>query len=316
VPRGGGTSAAFEYAALAIAGWPAYRYLAPTTRQRAGHRVQWRHRLVLASGVASVLAVIAWHVSIGPIGGPGALVVDVLDVGQGDAILLTTPHGHQVLVDTGPSGIGLARELGAVLPHWDHSIDTLVVTHGDEDHVAGSGAALLRYDFSSEIDNGGTRSTQSFGAYLRRAQVRHATKRGDEWTDDGVRFQVLWPPPDYETTQANDASVVLRVTYGGVRVLLTGDFEASAQHALMALDDVGADILKVPHHGSKTSAPDFFAAVAPSVAVISVGKDNRYGHPAPETVAALSPAQVLRTDLSGRVRLRITGGRIAVETER
>ncbi|MBI2765472.1 MAG: ComEC/Rec2 family competence protein [Chloroflexi bacterium] len=316
VPSGGGTSAFVAYLVLAAAGWPAYRYLAPADAGARGIRLPPQQKLALAGGLAAAALVVVWRVSVQPMGGPGALVIDVLDVGQGDAILLTTPHGRQVLIDSGPSGIELARQLGAVLPHWDRTIDAFILTHGDEDHVGGAAAVLERYGIGGEIDNGTPRSGGSFAAYWQRANGRKEVRAGDEWTEDGVRFEVLWPPEGYETNQANNASIVLRVSYGSVSVLLTGDFDAAPQRALVALGDVRADVLKVPHHGSKNSAPDFFAAVGARLAVISVGADNPYGHPAPETLDALAGTRLLRTDRNGRVRLRIDGRQVAVSSER
>lgn len=131
-----------------------------------------------------------------------------------------------------------------------------------------------------------------------------------------MRFEVLWPETNEPTRQTNNRSLVLRVSFEGVTLLLTGDIEAPAQRALLASDDLRAHVLHVPHHGSKTSEPAFLAAVEPAVAFISVGADNRYGHPHEETLAALDGVPVYRTDVDGRITLRVRGGRVTVSTER
>jgi competence protein ComEC len=316
VPNGGGESALAAYAAMALLAWPAYRFIAPVEgRERPSPRLKVAKRAALAAAVVGA-AVVVLRVSVLPAAGPGELEITALDVGQGDAILVTTPGGRHVLIDGGVSGIGLARELSAMLPHWERTIDRIVLTHPQEDHLAGLPGVLRRYDVTAETDSGATNGTDAFAVYRRDATDRWQVHRGDEWELDGVRFEVLWPPAGYRTGNLNDTSVVLRVTYGDVRVLLTGDFEAPAQRALMALEDVRADLLKVPHHGSKTTAPEFLASVDAGVAVISVGADNRFGHPSAETLTALRGARILRTDLSGRVTVRTDGHRLQISTQR
>ncbi len=248
--------------------------------------------------------------------GPSDFEMVVLDVGQGDAILLTTPGGHHVLVDGGPSGIGLARELGAELPHWERQLDAVILTHPDEDHVAGLPEVLARYGVGLEHDTGVTKDTHAYAVYRQRAGERDEVRRGDSWELDGVRFEVLWPPDGYSDEATNETSIVLRVTYGDVHFLLTGDFEAGAQHALMALDDVSADVLKVPHHGSKTTAADFLDAVGAQVAIISVGAENRFGHPSAEVLEELTGTTMLRTDLDGRVTVKTDGHAIEYSAAR
>ncbi len=316
VPELSGSAALVGYAVLAALGWPAYRRLAPSAPQIGTRSDQRRRKHVLIGAAAGACLVLAIPVSLLPSRGPGALEMTVLDVGQGDAILLTTPSGKRFLVDGGPSGIELARQLGAVLPHWDHSIEGVLVTHPQEDHIAGLPAILDRYDVAVERDTGVTGAIVSYGEYRARAGERVEIRAGDSFETDGVKFEVLWPPPDYPTKELNNTSIILRVTYGDVRFLLTGDSERPAQLALMATTNVSAAVLKVPHHGSKTTDPVFLAAVNPKVAVISVGADNKFGHPAPGILEALSSVRTFRTDLSGRVTVRTDGKTVAVTTQR
>ena len=315
-PNASGSDALLAYAAIAAGSWPLYRRLAPTVTPGRWVRTTKSRRMATWSASAAAVAVVAFPVSLLPLGGPGDLEMAVLDVGQGDAILFTTPSGKHILVDGGPSSIQLARELGAVLPHWQRRIDVVVLTHPQEDHIGGLPGLLHRYDVRTEWDSGATHTTVAASMYGRRAGNRRTVQAGDSFTIDGVTFEVLWPPGDYQAKQLNDRSVVLRVSYGEVSMLLTGDFESAAQLALMSREDVSADVLKVPHHGSKTSSSAFLRAVGPTVAIVSVGENNRFGHPTDETLAALSGAQLFRTDQDGRVTVKTNGRQIRVTTER
>jgi competence protein ComEC len=129
-----------------------------------------------------------------------------------------------------------------------------------------------------------------------------------------VRFDVLWPPPGDEAADLNDTSIVLRVSYRDIAILLTGDIEAPAQEALLASGPLTAEVVKVPHHGSKTSATAFLQQTGATIAVISAGAGNPFGHPHAETLDALSGARVYRTDLHGRVVISTDGRSLRVET--
>lgn len=317
-PGRGSAEAAFAVSVpLLLAGAVAYRYVPPVTQ--APPRTERRQRLVnrlLLAGAGGCLALAAIPLTILPARGPGELRVDFLDVGQGDAILVTTPNGRQVLVDGGPSSVRLARELGEVLPHWDRSLDAVVLTHPQEDHMGGLPGIARRMTVATAYTSGHTNGTLTFAALEDRFATREELAAGGRFTIDGVVFEILWPPPELEPRQLNDASVVLRVSYGSVTFLLAGDIEAAAQLKLMSSVDVAAAVLKVPHHGSKTSAPEFLSAVRPAVAVIQVGADNRFGHPHAEALEALANSRVYRTDQGGRVTVSTDGRSITVATER
>ncbi len=316
VPATNGTAAAAAYVVMGAVAWPAYRYLAPVVP--AGHRLR-RARVAGYSAIgagAGCAAVAVWFMSAAPVGGPGELEVTALDVGQGDAILVTTPHGRRYLVDGGPSGIELARELGAALPHWERRIDGVFLTHPQEDHAGGLPAIFARYRVAAAFETGVAGTTETLRAYAARSPRRRILARGDSFEVDGVRFEVLWPTRGMANGDLNNTSLVLRVTYGETSFLLAGDLEREGQQALLSTAQVVADVLNVPHHGSKTTSAAFLSAVEPSVAVISVGAGNPYGHPAQETLAALDGALVLRTDEQGRVTVASDGKRITVRTER
>ena len=276
----------------------------------------WRVVLVLA-----LLAAIAWFVLAGlP---DGKLHVWFLDVGQGDAILIRAPDGRQILVDGGPSPSALLDELGEVLPFWDRSLDLVVLTHGDADHVSGLVSALERYKVTTVLDGApsGDRESAVWLTAVQEAGIPRVTAtRGTRLAAGAMVLTVLNPGAEASRNygSSNDASVVLRVDYGETSMLLTGDAEEAAEQAMMEAGlPLAADVLKVGHHGSAAStSPAFLAQVAPQVAVISAGAENRFGHPSPEVLARLAGVQVLRTDQRGRVEVISDGQKLSVRWER
>jgi competence protein ComEC len=260
----------------------------------------WRPLLALACIVA-----VAW---IALCGLPdGKLHVWFLDVGQGDAILIETPEGHQILIDGGPSPSALAAELGAVMPFWDRSLDLVVMTHPDSDHAAGLIPVFERYTVAAALD-GVADGDSSAAAWIdATAMVRRQTAmRGALIVAGGARLAVLHPAfPQGVSEISNDDSVVLRLEYGATSVLLTGDAQEAAEEELLASGlPLRADVLKVAHHGSNGStSARFLSDVQPRMAVISVGPENRFGHPAPELLERLQGIDILRTDQRGRIEL-------------
>jgi competence protein ComEC len=308
------TTGAAVYAVLGIAGFAAYRRHAPAFAVRLSRARRQSERRLIAAGAFGAIALAAIPLSLEAMRDPAELRIDFLDVGQGDATLITTPGGRRLLIDSGASGIGLARELGHVLPHWERRIDRVVLTHPQEDHVAGFPELFRRFNVGSARDNGKDGTTIAARLFDAAGPPAEALVAGDRWKIDGVEFEVLWPPPGYANRQVNNASVVLRVSYRERVFLFTGDIEAAAQADLVASQDVRADLLKVPHHGSKTTAPEFLSRVAPAVAVISVGAANRFGHPAESTLGALAGSRLFRTDCDGRVTVRTRGAELRVST--
>jgi competence protein ComEC len=255
----------------------------------------------------------------------GRLRVAFLDVGQGDAIFITTPRGGQILVDGGPSPTALLSEMGRQMPFWDRSLDVVVNTHPDADHLAGLPEVLARYQVRQVILPDVGNDTPLYAAWEAAMAGEGATvvQAGAGMRlslGDGVWMEVLHPGAVPAGARSNDHSVVLRVGLGQVSFLLTGDIEAGVERGLVANgSSLAATALKVPHHGSDTSSSEaFLRAVDPQVAVISVGADNRLGHPAPEVLRRYAEygIPVLRTDELGTIEFVTDGQRLWVQAKR
>jgi competence protein ComEC len=258
----------------------------------------------------------------------GLLRVSFIDVGQGDATLIDFPNGQLALVDTGQGGRHpAARELRGLLAARRRSrIDLVVITHGHPDHYGGLpnlvgeieiGELWLNGQLLTEEEDGAMASLIS-SAMARGTRVRFAPELcGRNPLFGGANLEVLWPCPRYDAAlDLNDNSIAIRLAFGQRSFLLTGDLERESEGLLLAAGRIRpADVLKVGHHGSRTStSPPFLLAVRPSLAVISSGAGNRYGHPSPEVVARLrqARARVLRTDLHGGVIITTDGERLEI----
>jgi competence protein ComEC len=247
----------------------------------------------------------------------GRLHVAFLDVGQGDAIFIQSPSGRQLLIDGGRFPSVVLDELAQQMPFWDRSIDLVLATHPDEDHVAGLVSVLERYQVSGLITNGvdaaGDPAFESLLEAATRAGIAiHAAQAGEVISLDGARLEILRAGAAGTEENRNDASIVARLDYGNLSLLLTGDAEVVAEEALLQSGcNLDAVILKAGHHGANTSSSaPFLAAVSPQVIVISVGDDNSFGHPSPAMLerAAATGAIVLQTDELGTLEL-VSDGR-------
>ncbi|MDI6875772.1 MAG: ComEC/Rec2 family competence protein [Methanomicrobiales archaeon] len=251
----------------------------------------------------------------------GNLTVHVLDVGQGDAILLRSPAGRTMLVDAG--SIGSAPEVLAYLNAYGFkSLDVAVATHPDADHIGGMVPVLEAVPVRQFVDAGYPHTTGTYEnmlATIDRLDIPYRTPtRGDTlaW-DPAVRVAVLNPPETFHDG-TNENSVVLRVSYGAVDVLLMGDAESAVEREI-ADEAIDSEILKVAHHGSASSTSEaFLGRVTPEVSIISVGSGNPFGHPAAETIRRLEQtgSAIYRTDQDGTISVISDGRTYRIETER
>jgi competence protein ComEC len=259
----------------------------------------------------------------------GRVRVTVLDVGQGDAILVDADRGARMLVDGGPDPDRLLVALDAHVPAWDRRIDLLVLTHPHEDHVAGMALLLQRYRVSRVVEPGMRGPGPGYRAWAAELAAEGRTagrlSTGDAFALDDISFSVLWPDrdavpaePTDTGTGINNVSIVLLGTFGHERILLAGDIEEGIDPLLLARGMPRVDFLKVAHHGSRTSSTGpFLDAVRPKVAAVSAGAGNPYGHPAPATIERLRErkADVFRTDLDGTVDVTLDGRSVSVRAE-
>ncbi len=261
------------------------------------------------------------------------LRIHFIDVGQGDAAFIETPGGVQAIIDGGAHPLAMTRFLSDRMRFNDKRIDLVVATHPHADHISGLPPVLARYEVANVLER---RIQYDSAAYLewRRAVdaeaaegavIINATPSQALLLGDGVRLEILGPPPVPLTgaaSHADNASVVLRLVYGDISVLFTGDMRGEAERALLASGAlVDSDALKVAHHGSATGTTrEFLRAVSPAAAVISVGADNRFGHPAPDVLRRLreyvSPDLLLLTSQRGDIEFITDGKRLEVRTER
>lgn len=277
------------------------------------------HTRKVAIAVAAVLVValfvvFRWNGHIGT----RNVLVTVFDIGQGDAILIRTPNGSDILIDGGPPNGGIVEKLGSALPPADRDLELVIVTHPDADHVGGLPSVAARYRIDRVIDNGSTGTSVFYARWLdevkSQGSERIIGRVGTTVVLDDVVFDVVWPDADTDVngTDRNDASVVARVRYGNVSFLFTGDITAKVEDRLLATHTtITADVLKVAHHGSAYSSSNaFLDAVHPSYALISVGAGNRYGHPHGVVLKRLTErgVEVFRTDEVGDVSV-VSDGR-------
>lgn len=228
------------------------------------------------------------------------LKVYFLDVGQGDAIYIRTPSGHDMLIDGGPSSV-ILRRLAEVMPWYDKSIDVVVETHPDADHIGGLPHVFERYEVGRFIEPG-IESKNAIDDEIRRLlKLEKITselgRRGTRINfGDGSYFDILYPIDDVSGLKdPNDASIIGQMWYGSTSVMLTGDAPKSVENILVELDGekLHSQILKAGHHGSKTSSGEAFVKlVDPEFAIISSGKDNRYRHPNIETLETLNAFKI------------------------
>ncbi len=279
------------------------------------------YKILLILGIAACLAAIPlfWLTY----NAPKNLEVDFLEVGQGDAILIKTPGGQNILIDGGPDKT-VVRRLGENLPWWDKRIDLMVLTHPHDDHVTGLIEVLIRYQVKKILYTGATHNAPNYLSWLKTVRDKKVpmTIIDREQTinlGQGVNLEILYPDESFlnkTVDDLNDSSMVAKLIYGQTKILLTGDAGLAVEKILVDKGvDLSAGVLKVGHHGSQySSGEDFLEKVKPDFAVIQVGEGNQFGHPNLRIIKRLerAGARIHRTDLTGTVRLISDGENISL----
>jgi competence protein ComEC len=245
------------------------------------------------------------------------LHVSFLNVGQGDAVLIEAPNGNQLLYDAGPPSGATLRELARVMPFWDRTIDVAVLSHPDLDHIGGFPQIFARYEIGAVLQSGASSDNGVHDAMqlaIKEEGAGHITARTGMQIElgGGVVADILYPSSDMSGSETNSASIVLRIRYGTTAFLLSGDLPQQQEEYIAKQfgDGLHAQVLKLGHHGSRTStSPYWLSAVQPEVVVISAGKDNRYGHPHKEVIDLLKEKNIpaLKTFEEGTITFQSDG---------
>jgi competence protein ComEC len=328
--------AAIPYAAphLGMVGLPvlllAYGMLVLLPLSRASRAARWG--AITSAGLMA--AWIAWPWLIPR--GQGQLAITFLDVGHGDASFIRFPKGGTMLIDGGGSyrdDFDVGERVVAPFLRYQgtRGVDYVVATHPHPDHAKGLSFILRDFRVRQFWDNGAPQAASWYGtlrqAAIERRLYRDVVNHGLSAASlDGVHLELLHPTPLFqppmrrggaEEAGENNRSLVLKLTYGRISVLFTGDIEQDAERFLLRSGrDLRATVLKVPHHGSRTSSGvPFVQAVNPTVAVFSVQRDSRFGHPHPTVVERYRAlgAHILRTDIHGAITVRTDGQAVWVE---
>jgi competence protein ComEC len=290
-------------------------------RSRLGFSPKW---LVLP---LLLVAILVWSVALTM--PDDKLHVNFLNVGQGDAILIQTPNGQDILIDGGPDPQKISLELSKKIPFWDRTIDLVVSTQPQADHVTGLVEVLQRYNVGQVLESGVSYNSsiyQEWRSLVEDSGIEHNLACAGEDIDlgDGIRMEVLNPPASLWEGTSDDVDnngVVLRLSWGNVSFLFTADIRAEAEFELIGQRaSLRSTVLKIAHHGSDTSTSEhFLAAVDPEVAVICVGADNPFGHPSSDVLDRLNDRlgqdSVYRTDENGTLEFITDGVRLWVKTD-
>ena len=283
-----------------------------------------RHRKWVIAFLLPAAAIVSFSAATMP---DNNVRISFLDVGQGDATLIQKGN-QQILIDGGPSPQTISLEISRKMPFWDRTIDLIVLTHPDYDHLSGLVEVLRRYQVKHVLYPDLDIESPIFNEFLKLIEEKDiqltTAQAGQQITlDDGLMLNVLnprLPPRDGTKEDSDNHGIVLQLNTGNLSFLLTGDIRQEAEIRLIASGiDLSSTVLKIAHHGSDTSStPEFLAAVNPQVAVISAGDDNKYGLPDDEVLDRLKkkpgPGNIYRTDRQGTIDFITDGERLWVET--
>lgn len=253
------------------------------------------------------------------------LTVAFLDIGQGDAIYIESPVHNRMLIDAGPPR-AIMGKLSALVPFYTRTIDTALITNPDADHYSGFLDILHSYSINCVIEPGTNSDTERYAALEKEIASKHIPKilarRGQIFhLGGGADVKILFPDRDVSKLPTNEGSIIAELTYGSTSVMFTGDAPTSIENyeAAIGSTSIKSDILKIAHHGSKNSTSElFYQTVNPKYAVISVGKNNRYGHPHKETIDLLNKLRIpyFLTSKEGTITLTSDGKLFTIQTEK
>lgn len=274
-----------------------------------------KNHIVIIVIAAIILDLIAWGSIFMPTFGK-RLEIYFFAVGQGDSEMVVMPGNVKLLIDGGPDNGKAAEQLGRVMPWHDRYIDMVMLSHAELDHFGGLMDVVERYDVGVFIYNGEGSTSESFKAFAQMVEERGIPviilDAGDTITHNDSRVEII----SAHGKNKNEGAIVARFTGGGTSALFTGDIGKDTELQLVKAGGIKADIIKIPHHGSKfSSTENFLQAVKPKIAVIGVGK-NSYGHPTEVVLERIrrAGAQMFRTDTDGMVQLIIKKGVIEQQT--
>jgi competence protein ComEC len=255
---------------------------------------------------------------------PKNLEADFLDVGQGDSVLFQLPPGQNILIDGGPDG-SVIRELNKTLPWWDKTIDLLILTHPHDDHVSGLNQVLNRYKVNRILYTGITHTSPSYLSWLssvkdKKIPITIIDKPQRINFSDDAYLDIIYPFQSLagdNNIDLNDSSIVSFLVYKNTKFLLTGDISEKIEKELLSKNiGLSAEVLKVAHHGSSySSSEEFLNAVKPKIAVIEVGKDNKFGHPNERIIKRMErlTVNILTTMNKGTIQLVSNGENVSIK---
>ncbi len=274
---------------------------------------KWTLVIIVFLFLANILA---W-ITVFDLSQPQLLEVVFFDVGQGDSIFIETSQGHQILIDGGPTSVVLEK-LNEEMPFWDRTIDLIILTHPERDHTVGLIEVLKSYKVENILWTGIIRDTSEYKEWINCIENEEAQTKiaqaGQKIEVGKAYLDILYPFENLEgqaVKNTNNTSIIARLVFGQNSFLFTGDAYKSVERKLIDKGGkLNSDILKVGHHGSKTSSgEEFIKQVSPEIAVVQAGRDNPYGHPHQETLEILEKydIRVLRTDLDGDIKIIANG---------
>lgn len=281
--------------------------------------------MLIFGAVLILLNVFCWQ-QVFVLADKNYLKVVFFDVGQGDAAFIETPQMHQILIDGGPGSTVLGK-LAKQMPFWDRSIDVVILSHPDLDHMQGVMEVLKRYKVDYFLWPGTKKDTPEYRELVELLLAKQEKKmqvfsvfEPEKITAGTAEIDILYPFENLdgrEVSKSNDTCVVNKVIFGKSAFLFTGDVSSSIEKEIVySGQNLVSDVLKVAHHGSRySSSEEFLAAVLPEIGVISVGADNPYGHPTSEVLQRLADFGVesLRTDQKGDIIMLSDGQDIDVK---